>query len=790
MQRTPETLLRHLENYLSKYFGDRKYFACVYGSYSNGKRNNESDVDVLVATADFTSEDLENIKQFVIDFHKKNGLKLDNEVPFDNKLIISYSELREAIELKAFSFKKGTFEVPKVIKNKEFLTSHEVKMRLALNALTSPHIFSGNDKDTYYKLKANAEKNIVLFAINKQISQIFKKEELLQSLLFGETGESGEMYLGYKEYPIVVKYLKEIIDRELELLKINSYVTLNNGKIEVIKNVVDFIKPKQRIFIGVAWPYVNGNLHVGHVAGYLLPADITARLFRLLGNDVLMVSGSDCFGTPITVEADRKGVSPQEIVDIYHKRNIQLFENLELSFDLYTKTATENHRKITQDFLRAFWENGLLKVKSQPQYYSPTSNKFLPDRYVEGTCPNCGFKESRSDQCDSCGSLLDQNLINPVSKIDRSRVILKETQHLFILWDKLQMKIETYVDSKPGWRNWVKNETKKWLDNGLIPRAVTRDLDWGVEIPRDIATNLENTESKRIYVWFDAVIGYYSASVEWAKQKNLDWKAFWYGDNLKHYYFMGKDNLVFHTIFWPGQLMVYDSKLHLPDFPAINQYLNLEGSKFSKSRGIVVDTAEFIEKYGSDALRFYLTTIMPENSDTSFSWKDFFEKNNSLLVGHFGNYIHRTLSLYKDEKIGSKVSEAIINRCEVALKNSGEYIKRSEFKNYYSEIESLAKYANKYFDRCEPWITKKIDKIKFLSNGPDLIILTYVIACLLEPITPKAVHRYFEFVGIKENLCWKNIDNLGEFLENQISMIRIGNPKPLYQKFEVITLSD
>lgn len=542
---------------------------------------------------------------------------------------------------------------------------------------------------------------------------------------------------------------------------------------------------KEPIFIGVAWPYVNGNLHVGHVAGYLLPADMTARFFRLLGHPVLMASGSDCFGTPITVEADKKGVAPAQIVEIYHARNVELFKNLGLSFDIYTKTATDNHRKITQEFLLAFHKQNLLEVKTEPQYYSETGAKFLPDRYVEGTCPVCGYKEARSDQCDNCGSLLSQNLINPVSKIDKKPVALKDTDHLFIKWNELQDKIKSYVDSQsPKWREWVKSETDKWLERGLSARAVTRDLDWGVEIPAEIAKDLNGAGNKRIYVWFDAVIGYYSASVEWADIQHKDINEFWKNSGAKHYYFMGKDNLVFHTIFWPGELMTFDDSLNVPNYPAINQYLNLDGAKFSKSRGVVVDTAEFIEKFGADALRFYLTTILPENSDANFVWSDFFKKNNDLLVGHLGNYIHRTLSLYKGVELEGDIEKGVLEKCEEALKKSIEFLKKSEFKNYYQEIEELAKFANGLFDAKRPWTTKKENDTEFKKDAPSLVSLTYVIASLLEPITPNATQQYYEMNGLTKHEFWVNSGKLGTYLPEVLKHIKNTDPKALFQKFE------
>lgn len=532
---------------------------------------------------------------------------------------------------------------------------------------------------------------------------------------------------------------------------------------------------KKHIFIGVAWPYVNGDLHVGHVAGYLLPADITARFFRLKGNEVLMASGSDCFGTPITVEADKRGVAPGEVVEEYHARNVALFESLGLTFDVYTKTTTDNHKKITQDFLLKFWEQDLLEIDIQKQYFSETLNRFLPDRYVEGTCPHCGYEGARSDQCDNCGRLLDQDLKNAVSKIDKKPVALKETQHLFIKWDKLQDQIKDYVDeSSANWRDWVKGETYKWLNMGLAKRAVTRDLDWGVEIPEKIAKDFPGYESKRIYVWFDAVIGYYSASVEWDVEK---YKDYWNNPESSHYYFMGKDNLVFHTIFWPGQLMVYDQSLHLPDYPMINQYLTLEGQKFSKSRGVVVDTREFIEKFGSDSLRFYLTTIMPENSDSSFTWEDFYKKNNDLLVGHIGNYIHRTLSLFKDHKIDNEISPEVIEKIKQAYIKSVEFLEKSQFKNYLEEISKLAEFSNGYFNQLKPWEDKK--------GSGDLCILTYALASLMEPITPIASNKYFEMVGIRRNKFWMHAENMDVYLNSIIKKIKIKNPSPLFTKFYV-----
>src|SRR3990167_911865 len=388
------------------------------------------------------------------------------------------------------------------------------------------------------------------------------------------------------------------------------------------------IRPEINIFVGVAWPYVNGELHIGHLAGYLLPADIYAKYNRSIGNNVLMVSGSDCFGTPITVEADKQATLPKEIANLYHKRNVFLFkEILGLSFDIYTRTDTDHHIKITQEFFLNFLEKGYIFSSKTKQYFSDKENKFLPDRYIEGRCGKCDSLNARGDQCDNCGKLFEVGeLINPRSKLNGFKVSLRDTEHYFIDWAKLQPQIEKYVKGNGHkWKKWVYQETLGWLNKGLKPRAVTRDIDWGVPLPIEKITKnklIENIENKRLYVWFDAVIGYLSASMLWSKeeQNGEKWKEFWYNPDSEHIYFMGKDNLIFHTIFWPAQLMVKDVNLHLPDVQSVNMFLNLDGVQFSKSKGITLRIEDIVNHYGNDPVRFYLTAIMPEVSDSSFEW--------------------------------------------------------------------------------------------------------------------------------------------------------------------------
>ncbi len=549
----------------------------------------------------------------------------------------------------------------------------------------------------------------------------------------------------------------------------------------------------KNIFIGVAWPYVNGDIHIGHVAGYLLPCDICARYHRLIGNNVLMASGSDCFGTPITVEADKKGVSPEDIVSKYHPKDKKLFlDTLNLTYDIYTKTNHPNHIEVAQDLFVKMVEDGYIFVDSSMQYYSPEEKRFLPDRYVEGTCPFCDYNQARSDQCDNCGKLIDQGeLKGAKSKLSGGSVELKETSHYFVDWKKLQPKIEKYFEGVGDiWRKWVRNEVKGWLSEGLKPRAITRDLDWGVPIPVDRLPKdkiVEGHEGKRIYVWFEAVIGYLSASKLWAKEKGDEdaWKDFWYGDNNYHYYFMGKDNLVFHTMFWPAQLMVYDEKLHLPDNVSINMFLNLGGKAFSKSRGITVDTAEFVEKYGNDALRFYLTLTMPEKRDTSFVLEEFAERVNGDLVGNLGNFIHRTLSLGKDLDVSLfedvSVDEEMMDKIKEKWIQEYEALDKCQFRMALENILGLSDAGNSWINTNELWKLKDKDEKRFLEVMKGLYLTVLALAHMMVPILPHASKRLSEILGIDEVKSWPKEDEFAKVLKK----VKVSNLKPLFNKIEL-----
>src|SRR3989338_4926646 len=462
-----------------------------------------------------------------------------------------------------------------------------------------------------------------------------------------------------------------------------------------------------------------------------------------------MASGSDCHGTPITVEADKKCVSPAEVVEMYHTKDVDLFKNiLGLTYYIYTRTDTAFHAKVTQDFFVKLFEEGYIYIDSSKQFYSPSQNKFLPDRYVKGTCPFCGYTDSRSDQCDNCGKLIGEELIKPRSNLSGEPVELKEAQHYFLNWAKLQPKLNEYVKNVgKNWKDWVLQETNGWLTEGLKARPVSRDIDWGVEIPKDRLPKdkiIENIENKRLYVWFDAVIGYYSASLLWAKENKADWQQFWYGDNLKHYYFMGKDNLVFHTLFWPGKLIVYDPKLHLPDVVSINMFLNLGEEQFSKSRGIVIEVKEIIEKYGNDRVRFYLTLIMPELRDSSFVWKDFEEK----------------------------------------AKN---HLENCEFRNYLEVIINLCSFGNKFFDMEKIWDLKKTDAEKFKYDLKQLYSLIVTCGLLIMPIMPEASVKLFDMLGVEAPRFWPEFgDEIGE-VNNIIMKIDTSiHPKTLFEKISLL----
>lgn len=518
----------------------------------------------------------------------------------------------------------------------------------------------------------------------------------------------------------------------------------------------------RKILIGVAWPYANGYQHLGHLAGAYLPPDIFARYQRLAGNDVLMVSGSDAHGTPITVRADAEGVPPREVFQRYHRNFLETYQQIGLTFDLFTHTDTENHYRVSQDIFLRILENGYLYKEVQRQLYSPKEGRFLPDRYVEGTCPNCGFPDARGDQCDNCGKLLEPSeLINPRSKASGDTELeVRDTEHYFLDLARLRDELEAYLATgKEHWRPQVINFARTYVQSGLHGRPITRDIDWGIPIP------LPGYEGKCLYVWFEAVIGYFSASIEWARNRGTPdaWQAWWYDPTALTYYFIGKDNIPFHTVIWPAELLavgkIYceecETGLNLPyDVPA-NEYLNFRGGKFSKSRGAFVDVPYFLSRYDPDPLRYYLTATAPETRDTEFSWDDFVERNNNELVATWGNLANRMLS-FAYKRFDGRVPEpgeldaedrALLARVEAGFETVGELYNACKFRAALGEAMGLAREANVYLDRKAPWFQIKDDRQAAATSVYVILRVVDNLKTILAPILPHTAQRLHEYLG-------------------------------------------
>ncbi|MCG2826804.1 MAG: methionine--tRNA ligase, partial [Thermoplasmatales archaeon] len=430
----------------------------------------------------------------------------------------------------------------------------------------------------------------------------------------------------------------------------------------------------EKIFIGVAWPYANGALHLGHIAGSLLPPDIFARYHRMKGSRVLMVSGSDEHGTPITLEAEKQGKTPKEFVDYYHKEHVECLKKLGISFDLFSRTTNENHAKVVQDMFLTLLKKDYIYKKKGVALYCDKCKRWLPDRYVEGKCPHCNFENARGDQCEKCGKTLNADeLVEPRCKICNTEPDKKETEQFFLKLSAFKEQLTDYMKDKKFWKENVYKFTMNWIKS-LEDRPITRNIEWGVKIP------LEGYDDKRIYVWFDAVTGYLSTSKEFSF-----WEDFWKDKNAKHYYFIGKDNIPFHTIIWPSMLLGYGG-LNLPYNVPANEFLTLKGETFSKSRKRAVWLPEYLKYFEPEPLRYYLSINMPENRDVDFSWDDFIMKNNNELVATLGNFIHRVLTFTK--KNFGKIPEAYelddldknaLKKIDETFSNTERYIENCEF---------------------------------------------------------------------------------------------------------------
>ncbi|MFQ5966418.1 MAG: methionine--tRNA ligase [Acidimicrobiia bacterium] len=468
------------------------------------------------------------------------------------------------------------------------------------------------------------------------------------------------------------------------------------------------MSPKH-VLVAVGWPYASGSRHLGHLAGAYLPADIFARYHRTQGDEVLMVSGSDVHGTPITVRADQEGVDPQVIVDRYHQEFLDQWDDLGISWNLYTATGTDNHREVTWDLFLRLKDRGYITQGSSQQFYDPEADRFLPDRYVEGKCPHCGYEAARGDQCENCGRTLDpEDLINPKSRITGATPEMRETEHYFLRLSAFQDQLLEWLKSREGWRKHVQNWAIGFVEEGLIDRAITRDLTWGVPVPVD-----DLGPGKRIYVWFEAVIGYLSASKEWAQRQGdrEAWRAWWEDPEAVSYYFVGKDNIPFHTIIWPAMLMGYGG-LNLPTNVPANQFVTFSGAKGSASRGVGRPIGWYTEHLEADAIRYALAANLPEHNDTDLTEAELVRRINEELVATWGNLVNRVVAL-THQNFGGKIPTAdpasvdqeLLAKVDAALGEVGRQIEAVELRAGLRAAMQAAQQVNIYLNRTEPWKT-------------------------------------------------------------------------------------
>ena len=538
----------------------------------------------------------------------------------------------------------------------------------------------------------------------------------------------------------------------------------------------------ERIFIGVAWPYANGPLHLGHVAGAYLPADIFARYHRAKGNEVLMVSGSDQHGTPITIRAAREGKSPQDVVAHYHQGFLESWRKLGISFDLFTATGTENHARVVHDLFLTLLNKGYIYRDKMPLPHCSTCNRFLPDRYVEGTCPFCSNRAARGDQCDECGKPLNpSDLIDLRCGICQGSPEIRDSEHFFLRLSAFADQLKDWVQERSHWRQNAFNFTLRYLVDGLRDRAITRDIYWGVRVP------VPGFDDKRIYVWFEAVIGYLSASKEWAASRGdgEGWRLFWQGD-VKSYYFIGKDNIIFHTVIWPAMLLAYDG-LNLPyDVPA-NEFLTLGGRQLSTSRNWAVWLPDYLERYDPDPLRYMLSINMPETNDSDFSWREFVRRNNDELVATYGNLVHRVLTLVYRNFEGhvppssdmDAESKALLSKAEDTLHSIDKLLSGCHFREAMREGMALAQEANRYLDKKAPWKTIKDDRDAAAPTDVAAVGGMSSRKTALYPYLPfssQRLHQLLGFQGSVEEAGWTfAIPPAGQAL---------APPQPLFTKLD------
>lgn len=561
-------------------------------------------------------------------------------------------------------------------------------------------------------------------------------------------------------------------------------------------------KAKETIFIGVSWPYANGPLHLGHLAGQNIVCDVFARYHRQKGNEVLMVSGADAHGTPVTIKAKEDGIKPEEAAEKYRQSHLETFEKLNCEWDNFTTTETDNHKKVSQNLFKVMFDQGFIIPKEVEQYYDEEADKYLADRYITGTCPHCGYENARGDQCnDGCERMLEPTeLIDPKSKLTGTKPVLKKHTILYFDLSQFQDQIEEFVENrKEIWRKPVYSVAKKWLNEGLQPRPVTRKLGYGVQVP------IAEYNDQDIYVWFEAVMGYLSAAIEWAEKtgNKSRWEYFWKNPEAKHYYFIAKDNIPFHTFLWPSMILAYNHKysggknkpelpgefgadpLNLPyDVPA-NQFLSLEGSAISKSKGNYLTANDLLDEYETDLIRYFFTRHAPENHDKDFRWKDLIDTNNQELVATFGNFIHRNAS-FLESKFGGKLEgEYDANETIMEIHKTytliTDHLENCRFSQAAIELMNLARFGNKYFNDEKPWETFKTNKDQCEQTIYNCFQIIKALGVLCHPFMPETSLKIHELVGEEASISSK--DMKWDFEE--LTDVKLAKkPKVLFEKLE------
>lgn len=546
----------------------------------------------------------------------------------------------------------------------------------------------------------------------------------------------------------------------------------------------------KRYTITSALPYANGPIHIGHLAGVYVPADIYARYLRSKGESVLFIGGSDEHGVPITIKARKEGVTPQQVVDKYHEIIKKSFEDFGVSFDIYSRTSNQIHHETASEFFKTLYAKGEFTEQFSNQYYDEEHQTFLADRYITGTCPHCGNEKAYGDQCENCGTSLNAtDLINPKSAISGSIPVLRETKHWFLPLDKYEGWLREWIleSHKDDWKSNVYGQCKSWLDTGLQPRAVTRDLDWGVKVP------VEGAEGKVLYVWFDAPIGYISATREWAEQTGKDWEIWWKDESSKLVHFIGKDNIVFHCIVFPGMLKAEGSYI-LPDNVPANEFLNLENDKISTSRNWAVWLHEYLEEMPNkqDVLRYVLTANAPETKDNDFTWKDFQTRNNSELLSIFGNFVNRTLVLthkYYEGIVPAKgeltdYDKQVLSELAGYPESIGKSIELYRFREALNEFMNLARLGNKYLTDTEPWKTIKTDPERVKTNLNIALQICANLAILGEPFMPFSAKKLNQMLNI-DVATWDKAGSSELITEGH----QLNQPELLFDKIEDETIN-